>query len=302
VQPEDWTLERGAPGFPPGLADLDRVDGLESPRRLHGRGARSLVAGLEPAAAVTIVGARRCTGYGRSVAAELAGSLAEAGLVVVSGMAFGVDSAAHEGALAAAGSTVAVLACGPDRAYPPSARSLYRRILESGGAVVSESPPGYEPGRWDFPRRNRLMAALAAMTVVVEATEPSGSRITAERAMELGRDVGAVPGPIGSRLSAGPHSLLREGAHFVGGAQDVLDRVLGVGAATATRVGPSLDAEGTALLGLVEGEGAGLERLTAASGMPAAAAAVALARLELLGYLRVDRGRYVRTGLSPPSS
>lgn len=267
---------------------------------LYGCGARDLVGGLDAGAAVTIVGARRSSGEGGAIAEQLAASLAAAGLVVVSGMAFGIDSAAHRGALAVGGRTVAVLAGGPDVPYPPSARSLYRRILSGGGAVVSEAASGRRPERWAFPARNRIMAALSAVTVVVEATDPSGSRITADRALELGREVGAVPGPIGSPLSAGPHALIRDGAFLVRGAQDVLDVALGVGVGDARRIGPGLDASLAAVLEAVGTTGAGSERVAASARLEAAEVAAALARLELMGYLRFDTGRFIRTGLEPP--
>lgn len=249
---------------------------------------------------MTIVGARRCTPYGRAVAVELAGSLAAAGLVVISGMAYGIDSQAHHGALEAGGLTIAVLAGGPDVPYPPSARKLHARVLRAGGAVVSESPPGHRPARWQFPARNRIMAALAAMTVVVEATERSGSRITARYGLGLGRAVGAVPGPIHSPLSAGPHALVRDGGVLVTGAQDVLDCVLGVGAASARRLGPPLDGALAEVLELVEPQGTSCEAVAARSPLAAAQVAVSLSRLELLGYLRSDAGRFARTGLEPP--
>ncbi len=241
----------GRPAIHPASSTSMGSQSTGSPDQLFGRGRRELVAGWDSGRAVTIVGARRSTAYGRSMAAELAGSLAAAGMVVVSGMAYGIDQAAHRGALEAGGETLAVLACGPDRAYPPSARALYRRVLAAGGAVVSEAPPGYRPFRSDFPKRNRIMAALAAMTVMVEARDPSGSRITADVALELGRDVGGMPGPIGSPLSAGPHALIRDGAQLIRGAQDVLDGLLGVGALTAERIGPELDAECARALGAV---------------------------------------------------
>jgi DNA processing protein len=294
-----WVLERGTAGYPPSLLDLDGLRSTGSPDQLFGRGRRELVAGWDSGRAITIVGARRSTAYGRSMAAELAGSLAAAGMVVVSGMAYGIDQAAHRGALEAGGETLAVLACGPDRAYPPSARALYRRVLAAGGAVVSEAPPGYRPFRSDFPKRNRIMAALTAMTVMVEARDPSGSRITADVALELGRDVGGMPGPIGSPLSAGPHALIRDGAQLIRGAQDILDGLLGVGALTAKRIGPELDAECERALGAV-GSGTGLSDVAAGAGLDAARGAVALARLELLGYVRAEAGRYARTGLVPP--
>lgn len=296
---DGWILRRAEAGYPPALMDLDAIGDLGSPEQLFGRGGRDLVRGLDPERVVTIVGARRSSSYGRAVAAELAGSLATAGLVVVSGMAYGIDQAAHRGALDVGGRTIAVLACGPDRAYPPSARSVHRRILAAGGAVVSESPPGYEPHRYDFPRRNRIMAALAGMTIMVEARNPSGSRITADLALKLGRDVGAVPGPVTSPLSAGPHELLRDGAHLICDAQDALDRILGPGALSARRMGPEIDEECRRALAAVEA-GASLEAMILEAGLDAARGAVALARLELLGYVRVQAGRYERTGLVPP--
>jgi DNA processing protein len=294
-----WTLHRGAPGYPEALLDLDDLRDHVSPERLHGRGDIGLLAALEPGRTVTVVGARRSSAYGRSVAAELAGSLAAAGLVVVSGMAYGIDTAAHRGALDAGGATVAVLACGPDRVYPPSARSLYRRIVRDG-ALVSESEPGYEPGRWDFPKRNRIMAALAGMTVLVEARDPSGSRITADCALDLGRGVGGVPGIVGSPLSEGPHALIRDGATLVRGPQDVLDHLLGVGVRVASRIGPELDAECARVLEAVGATGAAMAGVASGAGLDPARAAVALARLELTGYVTADAGRYSRTGLVPP--
>jgi DNA processing protein len=296
---EVWTLDRGSSGYPASLLDLERLPGGVAPVRLHGRGGRRLLEGLEPGRAVTIVGARRSSGYGRTVAAELAGSLAAAGLVVVSGMAYGIDQAAHRGALEADGATLAVLACGPDRAYPPSARSLYRRIVREG-AVVSESEPGYTPRRADFPKRNRIMAALSAMTVLVEGRDPSGSRITADLALDLGRAVGAIPGPVGSVLCEGPHALIRDGATLVRGAQDVLDQVLGVGARVSERIGPTLDADCALALDAVGAEGATMTGVANGAGLEPDRVAVALARLELAGYVTAEAGRYTRSGLVPP--
>lgn len=304
---DGWEIVRRSPGYPPGLLDLDHGSAEApatrrsgAPPALRGCGSRELVEGLATGDAVTIVGARRSSGYGRAIAFELAGSVAAAGLVVVSGMAFGIDTAAHHGALEAAGPTVAVLAGGADMAYPPSARSLHARILREGGAAISEAAFGARPARWHFPARNRIMAAISAMTIVVEATERSGSRITADRALELGRIVGAVPGPVHSRLSAGPHALLGDGAHVVTGAQDVLDLVLGVGAVTVRRQGPKLDSESAALLSAVGPEGSSGEALAASTALPPADVAVALARLELQGYVRAEAGRYTRTGLEAP--
>jgi DNA processing protein len=158
---------------------------------------------------VAIVGTRAATEYGEHVALELSVGLAERGWAVVSGLAYGIDAAAHRGALAAPGATVAVLACGADVAYPKGNRSLYERIVATG-AVVSEHPPGAAPQRTRFLVRNRLIAALSAGTVVVEAAARSGARSTARHAGELFRHVMVVPGPVTSSLSAGCHQLLRD--------------------------------------------------------------------------------------------
>ena len=172
--------------------------------------------------AVALVGARACSSYGRSVARSLARDLAAAGLVVVSGMARGIDGEAHRGALDGSGATVAVLGCGIDRDYPAAHMELARRIGDSG-LVISEYEPGIEPAPWRFPARNRIIAGLCSATVVVEARERSGALITADFALEEGRDVLAVPGEITSALSAGTNALLRLGATPVTRSDDVLE-------------------------------------------------------------------------------
>jgi len=226
-----WCCCRHDLRFPAGLRETPGA-----PWALFGRGDPTLIEKLRPEDMVTIVGARRASTYGREVARELGREVAEAGLLVVSGMAFGVDACAHRGALEG-GKTVAVLGCGPDVAYPAAHRSLWRRITE-GGLVLSELPPGCGAWRWTFPARNRIMAALSGVTIVVEAAERSGSLITADLAAELGRDIGAVPGPIGSRLSAGPNDLLAGGACLIRGAQDVLDAMLDPGVRRGLPSGP----------------------------------------------------------------
>ena len=148
---------------------------------------------------------------------------------VVSGLALGIDAIAHRGCLDAAGTTVAVLASGVDVAYPRTNRALYERIWESG-SIVSEMPPGARPYRWLFPARNRIMAALGQVTVVIEAAERSGTLITADCAADVGRDVAAVPGQVTSAAAAGTNALIRNGAALVTDAQDVLDLMYGVGA------------------------------------------------------------------------
>lgn len=280
--------------YPASLADA-----ADAPWALIGRGDHRLLAELEPAGGVTVVGARRATSYGREIARELGRDLARAGVIVVSGLAFGIDACAHRGALEA-GTTVAVLGCGPDAAYPAAHRSLWRQVCEKG-LVLSELPPGAPPWRWTFPARNRIMAALTGMTVVVEAAARSGSLITADLAADLGRDLGAVPGPVTSRASAGPNNLLAGGACVVRDAQDVLDALLGAGARRIDRTGPALDPALLDALAAVEAGAATADGVATALGLPGGEAAAALAKLELLGYVSCSPlGVYTRTATAPP--
>ena len=202
--------------WPTGLDAL----GQEAPFCLWVRGPLELTIATRRAAAV--VGARAATTYGERVAAELANGCVSRGITVVSGAAFGIDGAAHRAALAVDGSTIAVLACGVDRAYPRGHEQLINRIAQVG-AVVSEIPPGSSPSRWRFVERNRLIAALAQVTVVVEAGHRSGAIGTASRAEKLSRPVAAVPGPVTSPLSYGCHRLLRDGAICVTSAAELAE-------------------------------------------------------------------------------
>ncbi|HEU0014144.1 MAG TPA: DNA-processing protein DprA, partial [Longimicrobium sp.] len=177
---------------------------------------------------IAVVGTRAPTPYGRSAAAGLSGELARAGYAVVSGMARGIDSVAHAAALEAGGATVGVLGHGIDRVYPPENRRLFERVRRDG-LLLSELAPGEEPLAGNFPRRNRLIAALSAGVLVVEMGEKSGARHTVEYALEQGKDVFAVPGPIGSPMSAGTNQLLKEGARLVTSAADILEELHGVG-------------------------------------------------------------------------
>jgi DNA processing protein len=289
---ECWACCRHGDLYPESLRDAP-----DAPWALIGRGSLKLLDGLEPFEAVTIVGARRATTYGREVARELGRELAAAGMTVVSGLAFGIDACAHRGAIDA-GRTIAVLGCGPDIAYPASHRSLWRQVCERG-LVISELPPGATPWRWTFPARNRIMAALAGMTVVVEAATRSGSLITTDLAADLGRDLGAVPGPVNSRASAGPNGLLASGAHVVRDAQDVLDAMLGPGRKQIEHRGPELDQALESVLTAVESGHSSCDAVATAAGLAGPAAASALSRLELLGYLTCSSlGTYSRTLLS----
>jgi DNA processing protein len=249
------------------------------------------LAGGDP---VALVGARRGTEYGRGVAGSLARALVRAGVPVVSGMALGIDSAAHRGALAGGADTIAVLPSGADRPYPASAQALHRRII-AVGAAVSELPPGTAPRRWSFPARNRIIAGLAAVTVVVEAGDRSGALTTAAVARELGRPVGAVPGRVTSPHAAGPHRLLAGGATIVRGAQDVLDALFGSGvrvvpgAEEGAELGAGLAPELRALLAAI-GDGDDTAQALSRAGLTPADGLAALAALELAGQVRREAG------------
>jgi len=286
------SVRRGEEGYPPLLAELH-----DPPARLHLRGGPP---GMLSRPSVAVVGARSCSPYGAQVARELARSLAAAGLVVVSGLARGVDAEAHRGALAAGGLTVAVLGCGIDRDYPRAHSELARRIAESG-LVVSEYPPGIEPAPWRFPARNRIIAGLALATVVVEARERSGALITADFALELGREVFATPGEITSSLSAGTNDLLRQGATPLLSAEDVLT-ALGVEPAPQA-LPDGLSGESLAVLERLSDGARTLDELVRATEIDPAGLAAVLTELELAGLIAVAEGVYRRaTGRSPPGA
>ena len=236
--------------------------------------------------AVAIVGARACSSYGGHVARTFGRELAAAGLVVVSGMARGVDGEAHRGALEAGGVTVAVLGCGVDRDYPAAHRELARRICRDG-LVVSEYAPGVEPAPWRFPARNRIVAGLAQVTVVIEAREKSGALITADLALEEGREVFAVPGEITSALSAGANGLLKLGAAIATSAADVLEAY---GLAPQEPEPPELTPPAEAVLTRLRDGPQSADELVRALSLDAGAAAAALAELELHGLLTETSG------------
>jgi DNA processing protein len=269
-------------GYPPLLAAIH-----DPPSRLFLRGNAEEALLHEPA--VAIVGARSCSAYGRSVARSLARELSAAGLVVVSGMARGIDADAHRGALEAGGApTVAVLGCGIDRDYPAAHAELARRICERG-LVASEYEAGVEPAPWRFPARNRVIAGLCRATVVVEARERSGALITADFALEEGRDVLAVPGEITSALSAGTNALLRIGATPVTGAGDVLELFDLVSTPSPAR--PLGELAG-ALLSHVRDQPASADELVRLVRVDPGDVAAALTELELAGSVTLEDGRY----------
>jgi DNA processing protein len=229
--------------------------------------------------AVAVVGARACSGYGASVARSVSRELASAGLIVVSGLARGIDADAHRGALDANAPTVAVLGCGIDRDYPAAHAELARRIA-AGGLIVSEYAPGVEPAPWRFPARNRIVAGLCAATVVVEARERSGALITADFALEEGREVFTVPGEISSALSAGTNALLKLGAAPLTSAADVL---------AAYGIEPEAPGERDGLLDLLP---ATADELVQKTGLQSSEIAQALVELELAGSVAAFEGVY----------
>jgi DNA processing protein len=274
-------LPRSHALFPPLLRAIhDPPPGLF----LRGDGAVELLA--RPA--VAIVGARACSAYGRHVARLLGRELAGTGLVVVSGMARGVDAEAHRGALDAGGTTVAVLGCGVERNYPASHAELAGKI-GAAGLLVSEYPPGVEPAPWRFPARNRIIAGLTSATVVVEARERSGALITADFALEEGREVFAVPGEIVSALSKGSNALLRLGATPLTDPIDVLE-ALGIEAAEPAT--PSLGSDAAALLEALGSGPASADDLARATGLGPGAVAAGLAELELAALAAQGEGVY----------
>jgi DNA processing protein len=273
------TLERRDRRYPPLLAQLH-----DPPAALYVRGSTQILS----RAAVAVVGARSCSGYGSQVARELARELAAAGVVVISGLARGIDGEAHRGALDAGGPTVAVLGCGIDRDYPRSHADLAERIRVSG-AVVSEYPPGVEPAPWRFPARNRIIAGLCLATVVVEARERSGALITADFALELGREVFAVPGEITSGLSAGTNDLLRQGATPLLSAGDVLG-ALGLEPEPPER--PDVSEAAAVVLGLLAEGARDVDELTRLARRPSSEVSAALIELELAGLAAVSDGVY----------
>jgi DNA processing protein len=238
--------------------------------------------------AIALVGSRNATAQGVANAERFAASLAEAGLSVISGLALGIDAAAHRGALGHSGSTVAVIGTGADRVYPASNAALARELAESG-AILSEFALGTPAAAYNFPRRNRIISGLSRGVLVVEAALGSGSLITARMALEQGRDVFAVPGSIHSPLSKGCHQLIKQGAKLVESAQDVLEELhwgVASGAAVAPDAAP-LAADEAAVLAAIGFDPVDPDTLVARCGLTAEALFAMLTVLELEG--RIER-------------
>ncbi len=255
---------------------------------LRGNGRAELLG----APSVAIVGARACSPYGAQVARTLGRELARVGLVVISGLARGIDAEAHRGALDAGGHTIAVLGCGIDRDYPAAHATLAASISERS-LLVSEYEPGVEPAPWRFPARNRIIAGLAVVTIVVEARERSGALITADFALDEGREVFAVPGEITSALSAGTNDLLRLGATPLTRPTDVLELFdLAPAASETGAIGPLAEQ----VLERLRLGAASADELARATGMEVAAVTGALVELELAGAAEEGEGRYRASG------
>jgi DNA processing protein len=284
---------RHSQAYPPLLLELG-----DPPAVLFALGRLETLEALRHEPDVAIVGTRNPSPYGREVAYALGRGLGAAGVPVVSGLALGIDATAHRGCLAGDGVPVAVLACGPDVVYPRRHRRLHERVRETG-LVLSELPPGTRPFRWSFPARNRIMAGLARMTVVVEAADPSGSLITTDFARDLGRSVAAVPGRVTSTVSRGTNGLLRDGAVPITRAEDVLDELFGVGMRPVPSQEPARpepdDPRLARVLEAAERMGS-VGAIASALKLDSAETRAALGRLEAEGWLvRRDLGGWQRT-------
>ncbi len=266
---EDRLVEVSGDGYPVGLRDL------EDPPPIH------VLGQLTPSPGVAVVGTRRCTRYGIDLAESFGHVVARSGWTTVSGLARGIDAAAHRGALRSEGHAVAVLGCGTDVCYPRENRPIYDRILDTGGAIVSEYPQGTPPARWRFPARNRLIAAMSAAVVVIEASRTGGALITARLAAELGREVFAVPGDVDREASEGCNRLLRDGAHPVLGAEDLVEEL-------ALILGPP---PGTRVVRSIPDGGVDIEELAQLWNISISEVLVKVGTLELAGRARRRGGR-----------
>jgi len=240
---------------------------------------------------VSVVGTRRATSYGRRVTEEIVGALARAGATIVSGMALGIDAIAHTAALEANANTIAVLGTGADVAYPRAHTALHRTIRDRG-LILSESPPSSHAGPGSFPRRNRIIAALSRLTIVIEAPEKSGALITSDAANEIGRDVGAIPGPIDSPQSVGTNRLLQNGAHVIASADDAL-RLVGFEPLGAKHRTFKSEAE-QKIWSALESVAGSLDDLCARVSLPVAQCMTTVTDLELRGLIECEMTGAIR--------
>lgn len=248
-----------------------------------------------------IVGSRRCTRDGQRAAREIAAQLAREEVTVVSGMARGIDTCAHEGCLSANGTTIAVLGCGPDVVYPPENEALAERILENGGAIISEYPPGTRPLAGHFPARNRIISGLTEGTLIVEGAENSGAMITVNTAIDQNREVFAVPGSIFSPLSVAPNRLIVDGAHPVLSAWEILDNFRWAERPDEKPQSRAVELDDTELavvMPLTE-QPLSFEELSAVTKLPASKLNSYLTMLELRGIIEKAPGGMYRAYLKP---
>ncbi|HEX6161624.1 MAG TPA: DNA-processing protein DprA [Thermoanaerobaculia bacterium] len=277
----DRVIVRGDDAYPPLLAHI-----VDPPLVLHYRGDLSLL--TRPA--VALVGSRHCSAYGKNAARTLADALARSGVAVVSGLARGIDAAAHQAALDAGGATIAVLGCGIDLVYPRGHEALFARIAAEG-LILTELPPGTPPLKQHFPVRNRIISGLTLGTVIVEATERSGSLITARMAAEQGRDVFAVPHPIFAAGGIGPHRLIQYGAKLVHDAADIVEELPREIQLRVRQEEPA----GALLEEFSKSEATPLEEVAARLKKKPEALAAEVLQLELDGWLESQPGlRYLR--------
>jgi DNA processing protein len=241
---------------------------------------------------VAMVGTRRATPYGRQAAERIAAELAQAGITVVSGLARGVDAAAHRAALEAGGRTIAVLGSGPDVIYPPEHRRLAEQILESG-AILSEFPPGAKPDAQNFPARNRIVAGMTLGTLIIEAPSRSGALITASFAADQGREVFVIPGSIFAQTAEGTNALLRDGARLVRDGADILEDLgLSGSGAVVTQTQMSLGEDERRLLEAMGKEARHIDELAEAAELAAGAASALMLTMELKGLVRNHGAQY----------
>ncbi len=247
---------------------------------------------LDAAPALAVVGSRKASRYGLEAAFWLAKELSLSGITIVSGMAKGIDAAAHKGALAGGGRTVAVLGCGLDICYPARHKDLLRQIKHCG-TVVTEYPPGTRPLPHHFPVRNRIIAGMSLGVVLVEAAPAGGAMITARLAMEFGREVFAVPGAVHSPVSRGPHLLVRDGARLVASADQILEDLGMLRSLQADQPPPVLHPDEARVLSVLEAEPLLLDLVARRAGIPVSTAAAVLVKLELQSLVsRRPGGRY----------
>lgn len=280
-------IRKGDNEYPLLLAEIH-----DPPEQLFVRGI------IPPGICFAVVGSRVPSAYGKTVTAKLVEPLAAAGVVIVSGLAYGIDALAHEAALAVGGKTIAVLGTGVDETslYPRQHRKLARRIVEAGGAVISEYPSGTGPEKYHFPARNRIIAGLSRGVLIIEAKEKSGALITADLALKENRDVFAVPGPITSPTSAGPNQLIQTGAKPVLSPDDILVEYELTQLVTGNRELVTMKDEERRLLDILASDAVHVDAIGMKLNLPAPDVSAMLVALELKGLIKnVGGGRYART-------